>query len=63
MVPVRGGLWTLQRELVEARRTDAVPDVLLLVEHPPVLTLGVSWRRRTGPHILATPEALRFAGD
>src|SRR6476659_9854410 len=31
----------LQRQLVEARRAEAVPDLLLLVEHPPVLTLGV----------------------
>ena len=47
----------LQRQLVEERRADAIPDVLLLVEHPPVLTLGV---RGDGgrSHILATPEAL-----
>lgn len=31
----------LQRELVEERRADKVPDVLLLLEHPPVITLGV----------------------
>src|SRR5437773_5435553 len=47
----------LQRHLVEERRADAIPDVLLLVEHPPVLTLGV---RGDGgrAHILATREAL-----
>lgn len=30
----------LQSELVQARRTDEVPDRLLLLEHPPVITLG-----------------------
>src|SRR5262245_29018390 len=52
---------TLQRQLVEERRADAIPDVLLLVEHPPVLTLGV---RGDGgrSHILATPEALTARG-
>jgi lipoate-protein ligase B len=32
--------WTLQRELVEARVAETIPDQLLLLEHPPVLTLG-----------------------
>jgi lipoyl(octanoyl) transferase len=51
----------LQRQLVEERRADAIPDLLLLVEHPPVLTLGV---RGDGgrSHILATPEALASRG-
>src|SRR5262245_19578721 len=51
----------LQRQLVEERHADAIPDVLLLVEHPPVLTLGV---RGDGgrSHILATPEALMSRG-
>jgi lipoyl(octanoyl) transferase len=51
----------MQRQLVEERRADAIPDVLLLVEHPPVLTLGV---RGDGgrSHILATPEALAARG-
>ena len=31
----------LQRALVEERRAGRVGDLLLLVEHPPVLTLGV----------------------
>ena len=31
----------LQRELVEARRANRVPDLLLLLEHAPVITLGV----------------------
>jgi lipoyl(octanoyl) transferase len=51
----------LQRRLVEERRAEAVPDLLLLLEHPPVLTLGV---RGDGgrSHILATPEALAASG-
>jgi lipoate-protein ligase B len=32
--------WALQRELVEARAVDSIPDQLLLLEHPAVLTLG-----------------------
>ena len=51
----------LQRALVEQRRADQVDDLLLLVEHPPVLTLGV---RGDGgrSHILITPEALAARG-
>ena len=51
----------LQRALVEERRADRIDDVLLLVEHPPVVTLGV---RGDGgrSHILATPEALASRG-
>lgn len=42
VVPYREAL-TLQRELVDARREGTIPDTLLLLEHPPVFTLG---RRR-----------------
>src|SRR5215475_6146563 len=51
----------LQRRLVEERRADQIADTLLLVEHPPVLTLGV---RGDGgrSHILATPAALAARG-
>jgi lipoyl(octanoyl) transferase len=31
----------LQRALVEDRKADRVPDLLLLLQHPPVITLGV----------------------
>jgi lipoyl(octanoyl) transferase len=51
----------LQQQLVEDRRAGRIGDVLLLLEHPPVITLGVKTRR--GPsHIVATPEALATAG-
>jgi hypothetical protein len=38
-VEYRDGL-ELQRQFQEARRANVVPDTLLLLEHPPVLTLG-----------------------
>jgi lipoyl(octanoyl) transferase len=51
----------MQRALVEDRRAGKVGDLLLLVEHPHVLTLGV---RGDGgrSHILATDEALAARG-
>jgi lipoyl(octanoyl) transferase len=51
----------LQRQLVEDRRAGRIEDVLLLVEHPHVLTLGV---RGDGgrSHILVTPEVLDRRG-
>jgi lipoyl(octanoyl) transferase len=32
--------WELQRELVRLRKADEIPDTLVLVEHPPVYTVG-----------------------
>ncbi len=51
----------LQRSLVEERRAGRVGDLLLLVEHPHVITLGV---RGDGgrSHILAPVETLRARG-
>ena len=37
-----GAAWDLQRRVVAARKAGAVPDVLLLCEHPHVITLGRS---------------------
>ncbi len=45
----------LQRELVEARKADAVPDVLLLCEHPHVITLGRNGKRE---HLRASDRLL-----
>jgi lipoyl(octanoyl) transferase len=51
----------LQCEIVEDRRAGRVGDVLLLVEHPHVITVGV---RRDGgrAHIRAAPELLAALG-
>ena len=46
-----------QRALVEDRRADRIPDTLLLLEHPHVLTLGVK-RGGGRDHIIAAPERL-----
>jgi lipoate-protein ligase B len=35
-----GEVWALQKELVGKRQRDEIPDTLLLVEHPHVITLG-----------------------
>jgi lipoyl(octanoyl) transferase len=51
----------LQARLVEERRAGNVPDTLLLLQHPPVITLGVK-ARRDRQNLLATPEALARAG-
>ncbi|MBI3401695.1 MAG: lipoyl(octanoyl) transferase LipB [Acidobacteria bacterium] len=51
----------MQRALVEERRAGSVGDLLLLVEHPHVLTLGVRGDGGRG-HILATAEALAARG-
>jgi lipoyl(octanoyl) transferase len=60
VMPYRDAL-ALQRALVEDRRAGRIDDMLLLVEHPHVLTLGV---RGDGgrSHVLAAPEALAAAG-
>jgi lipoyl(octanoyl) transferase len=49
----------LQQTLVEARRAGDVDDLLLLLEHPHVLTVGARGGRS---HILATDEALERRG-
>jgi len=47
----------LQKALVEERRAGRIGDTLLLLEHPPVITLGVKTRR--GPsHIVASADRL-----
>jgi len=56
-----GEALALQRALVEERRVDRVGDLLLLVEHPAVLTLGVKGDGGRS-HIIATPEALAARG-
>ena len=52
--------WALQREVARKRISGEEPnDVLLLVQHPPVVTLG----RSTKPgHLLATADELQALG-
>jgi lipoyl(octanoyl) transferase len=51
----------LQKQLVEQRKAGEIPDQLLLLEHPPVITLGVKTRNNQ-TNIVATPEALAREG-
>lgn len=51
----------LQKTLVEQRRAGSIPDQLLLLEHPPVITLGVR-TRGSRSHVLATPADLDAEG-
>jgi lipoyl(octanoyl) transferase len=44
--------WELQRSLAGAVSQGAIPDTVILLEHPPVVTLG----RRTGEAELHVPE-------
>ena len=45
----------LQQTLVDLRKSNQIGDVLLFLEHPPVITLG---RNAHSANILATPELL-----
>jgi len=49
----------IQKELVEKRKQGLIPDQLLLVEHPHVITLG---RNGHLENLLANEEVLRRAG-
>lgn len=51
----------LQRELVEERRAGRVPDLLLLLQHRPVITLGVKGDGGRS-NVLATAERLAELG-
>ena len=50
----------MQRVLVEERKAGGIPDTLLLLQHPHVLTIGVKKDGRR--HIVATPERLAELG-
>lgn len=61
----------MQRALVEERRSGRVPDLLLLLQHPPVITIGVrahasgtkaSGTEASTTNIVATPERLAELG-
>ena len=57
-VPYAEGL-RVQAESIAARKAGTIGDTLLLLEHPPVLTLG---RNATRANILATDELLAAQG-
>jgi lipoyl(octanoyl) transferase len=59
-VPYAEGL-ELQQALVEDRRTGRIPDTLLLLEHPPVITLGVKLAAARS-HVLASADDLTARG-
>jgi lipoyl(octanoyl) transferase len=59
LVPYADGL-ELQRALVDDRKADRIPDTLLLLQHPHVVTIGVKKDGRS--HIIATPEQLASRG-
>ena len=56
-----GAALELQARLVEERRRGDIGDTLLLLEHPPVITLGVKTRGKP-TNIVASPEALAAEG-
>jgi lipoyl(octanoyl) transferase len=51
----------LQKQLVEQRKAGTIPDQLLLLEHPPVITLGVKTRNERS-HVVATSDVLEDEG-
>jgi len=55
LVTYENGL-KLQQKLAEMRQRDELPDQLLLLEHPPVITLG---RGGDAKNLLASEDALR----
>jgi lipoyl(octanoyl) transferase len=65
-----GSALALQKHLVEQRKAGAIPDQLLLLEHPPVYTkgrrttadelpMGEDWYRRQGIDVLETDRGGR----
>lgn len=47
--------WDLQRRLVDERSDGRIPDTLLLLSHPPVVTIG---RSGSPSHVVATAKEL-----
>jgi lipoyl(octanoyl) transferase len=54
-----GDAFAVQRDLVEKRKRGEIPDQLLFVEHPHVITMG---RNGCASNLLASEEMLRRAG-
>ena len=60
VIPYAEGL-EIQKTLVEQRKAGQIPDQLLLLEHPPVITLGVKTRSDRS-HIVASSDLLAAEG-
>jgi lipoyl(octanoyl) transferase len=60
LVPYSEAL-AVQRQFVEQRKADEIPDQLLLLEHPPVITLGVK-SRNDRSHVLESADGLAARG-
>ena len=60
VIPYGEGL-EIQKRLVEQRKAGEIADQLLLLEHPPVITLGVK-TRNTRSNIVATADTLAAEG-
>jgi hypothetical protein len=60
LVPYEEAL-QLQKSLVEERKAGRIPDQLLLLQHPPVITLGVK-ARSDRSHVLASESELESQG-
>jgi len=56
-----GDALDLQKRLVEERKADRIPDQLLLLQHPPVITLGVK-SKDARANVLASPDDLQRDG-
>jgi lipoate-protein ligase B len=54
-----GRAWDLQKRLHALRTRQEIPDILLLLEHPPTLTIG---RSGSLNNVLASPERLKEMG-
>lgn len=54
-----GEAWALQRALVGARQEERVPDLVVFVEHPPVITVGRAGQKT---NILVPEEILTARG-
>jgi lipoate-protein ligase B len=58
LLPYQQG-WHLQHDLVSARKEARIEDVLVLLEHTPVITLG---RAADPTHVVASSDSLDNAG-
>jgi lipoyl(octanoyl) transferase len=56
-----GDAVAMQKALVEERRADRIPDTLLLLQHPHVLTLGAKLAEARA-HVVAAPGELAARG-